>query len=137
VNSRYTANDDELDEEQFVSVTVAYSEVLQLQGNVSEALSVVVKLLEDLEANNNEGNERHVALCNRRAAVLYKLAGKSAEAEVCVRQYISLIKDNRGDIKDLAYAYALLATIIEESGGRSQEALAMDKMALSLTTKED
>ena len=137
INSSPTANDDELNEEQFVGVTMAYSEVLQLQGNVSEALNVVVKLLGDLEVINTEGNGRHIALCNRRAAVLYKLAGKSTEAESCVRQYISLIKDNNCDTNDLAYAYALLATIIEESGGRSLEALAMDKVALSLTSKEE
>ena len=113
--------------------------VLQLQGNAEKALEVVSKLLEEIQLptkNHQSKPTKYIALCHRRLGVLYKVAGRRQEAERSIREYIKVIQEDDTQptlSKDLAYAYALLSSIIDDIGGRSKEALAMDKLALELT----
>ena len=101
-------------------------------------MEIVSKLLEDIQLptkDQQQKSTKHIALCHRRLGVLYKVAGRRQEAERSVREYIKVIQENvqPTSSKDLAYAYALLSSIIDDIGGRSKEALAMDKLALELT----
>ena len=119
--------------------------MLQLQGNAEKALEIVSKLLEELQLPTTKNQQqpkpiKYIALCHRRLGVLCKVAGRKEEAERNVREYIKVIQNDDAQpicTKDLAYAYALLSSIIDDIGGRSKEALAMDKLALELTTASD
>jgi len=125
------------------SVSLTYSEVLQLQQNIPEAIDVVSKLRDELRANPL--HRRHHMQCLRRLGVLHKVSGRLADAEASVREYIALCGDsdtgNGGGDGDahgsdaLANAYTLLATIIDEAGGRPHEALAADKVAMEIMKK--
>jgi len=135
--------DDEEDMGKMVDVTIAYSEVLQLQQNIPEAIDVVSKLRDELRANPL--HRRHHMQCLRRLGVLHKVSSQLADAEASVREYIALCGDsdtgNGGGDGDahgsdaLANAYTLLATIIDEAGGRPHEALAADKVAMEIMKK--
>jgi hypothetical protein len=137
-------DDDEEDMGKMVDVTIAYSEVLQLQQNIPEAIDVVSKLRDELRANPL--HRRHHMQCLRRLGVLHKVSGRLADAEASVREYIALCGDSdtgngggdgdaHGSDDALAHAYTLLATIIDEAGGRPHEALAADKVAMEIMKK--
>jgi len=121
-------------------VAIAYSEVLQLKGEINEAIAVISKALDGLE--NDHGYTfveaqsvyiPHIALCHRRLGSLYKIIGKLYEAEENVRRYIFLVRKTTSDptliAKDLSNAYSLLATILEETD-RSEEAQEADRLAM-------
>lgn len=121
-------------------VAIAYSEVLQLKGEIDEAITLIRDALDRLEKDAGLhllGNQNmyipHMALCHRRLGSLYKIVGKMEEAEKNVRQYVILIQKTTSDptliAKDLSNAYSLLAAILEETG-RSEEALEADRLAL-------
>ena len=139
-----------------VSVALAYSEVLQLQGQTDKAILVVEDAIEKLKKDmkdieeSNEDNDisynwdvldhnleittKKIDLLlesHKRLGPLYKAMGDFENAEKHIRWFISLAENKSDKITDLAHAYSLLAVIFDGLD-RLDDAFEADTRALEL-----
>ena len=139
-----------------VSVALAYSEVLQLQGQTDKAVLVVEDAIEklkkdmkDIEESNEDNNISYnwdvldpnseitakkidlLLESHKRLGPLYKVMGDFQNAEKHIRWFISLAENKSDKITDLAHAYSLLAVIFDGLD-RLDDAFEADTRALEL-----
>lgn len=140
-----------------VSVALAYSEVLQLQGQSEKAIKIVEEAIEKLKLDmkdilnddsksvttsynwdgldsNSEVTSKKMDLLlesHKRLGPLYKIIGDYENAEKHIRGFISLAEKNSDKIADLAHAYSLLAVIFDGLD-RLDDAFEADTRALEM-----
>jgi len=156
IQSEYTTSNQCYQLIEVVSVALAYSEVLQLQGQTDKAVLVVEDAIEklkkdmkDIEESNVDNNISYnwdvldpnseitakkidlLLESHKRLGPLYKVMGDFENAEKHIRWFISLAENKSDKITDLAHAYSLLAVIFDGLD-RLDDAFEADTRALEL-----